>query len=413
MLYKYISDLLYRYECVIIPEFGGLLTKTISTKIDEKTNTFYPPTKQLGFNSQLIENDGLLANHIASVDKVPYETAVNFIKFEVSELKKKLESQNVRLDNIGVFSLNTEGKIIFEPDSDSNFLTDAFGLSSIVAPNVSREAHLEEEVVFDSISDVVSAEEIAVNQETLKRGISPFFKYAATLALLVTLIAVFSKQILKNNKLGETIAELEADQNTKINQRIQEATFEISSKLPDITIKVKNEQEIVANAVELLENNEEDNDEYLSDNTNTDENSREKIVLKQDRIDKALANQDNKANEIVKVETTTENNPALSNNTVESDNPDNNLVADETVETTSNTLTKRYHIIAGAFREPTNADKKVRQLKAKGYDAQKVGINKWQLTQVTFGSYTTKKEAQKALNEIRNTEAKDAWMLIK
>ncbi|MCK5537667.1 MAG: hypothetical protein KAI79_12630, partial [Bacteroidales bacterium] len=63
MLSKYIRDLLYRYECVIIPEFGGLLTKTISTKIDEETNTFYPPTKQLGFNSQLIENDGLLANH--------------------------------------------------------------------------------------------------------------------------------------------------------------------------------------------------------------------------------------------------------------------------------------------------------------------------------------------------------------
>ena len=412
MLYKYISDLLYRYECVIIPEFGGLLTKTISTKIDKETNTFFPPTKQLGFNSQLVENDGLLANHIASVDKVPYETAVNFIKFEVSELKKKLESQDVRLDNIGVFALNTEGKIIFEPDSDSNFLTDTFGLSSIVAPNVSREDYLEEEVVFGSISDVVSAEEIAVNHETLKRGISPFFKYAATLALLVTLIAVFSKQILKNNKLGETIAELEADQNTKINQRIQEATFEISNKLPDITIKVKNEQEIVANTEALLENNEEYNDENLSDNTNADENSREIIVLKQDRIDQALVNQADKETE--NSETTLEKNSKPTNSTIDPQvSDDNTLVANKARETVSNTLTKRYHIIAGAFREPANADKKVRQLKAKGYAAQKVGINKWQLTQVAFSSYTTKQEAQKALNKIRNTEAKDAWMLIK
>ncbi len=403
MLYKYISDLLYRYECVIIPEFGGLLTKTISTKIDKETNTFHPPTKQLGFNSQLVDNDGLLANHIASVDKVPYETAVNFIKFEVSELKKKLESQDVRLDNIGVFSLNDEEKVIFEPDLNSNFLTDTFGLSPFVSPNVIREEILEEEVSFDSISDIIAAEEIAVNTESLKQVISPYYKYAATLALLVTLIVVFSKQILKNNELGKTITELEMDQNTRINKRIQEATFEISSKLPDITIKVQNEQAIATNSEELPENNNEDNEENLH----------EKIVLKQDRIDKALANQENKVDETAKVETTIENDSEQINNTVNSQTIDNKLVTDRDLETASNTLIKRYHIIAGAFREPANADKKVRQLKAKGYDAQKVGINKWQLTQVAFGSYTTKKEAQKILNKIRITEAKDAWMLVK
>jgi len=79
----------------------------------------------------------------------------------------------------------------------------------------------------------------------------------------------------------------------------------------------------------------------------------------------------------------------------------------------SSSNTKKFHVVGGAFREVANANKKLEQLKAKGYDAQIVGKNKWQLTQVAFGSYTTKEEAQTALNDIRKTIAKDAWLLVK
>ena len=61
-LETYISDLLYRYECVIIPEFGAFLTQPVSAKVDISSNTFYPPKKVLSFNEQLKNNDGLLAN---------------------------------------------------------------------------------------------------------------------------------------------------------------------------------------------------------------------------------------------------------------------------------------------------------------------------------------------------------------
>ena len=44
-LETYISDLLYRYECVTIPEFGAFLTQRASATIDDATNTFYPPKK--------------------------------------------------------------------------------------------------------------------------------------------------------------------------------------------------------------------------------------------------------------------------------------------------------------------------------------------------------------------------------
>jgi len=63
---NYIKDLLYRYDCVIVPHFGGFVTNKTSAQIGEDSLTFYPPTKQVGFNVNLNHNDGLLANYIAS-----------------------------------------------------------------------------------------------------------------------------------------------------------------------------------------------------------------------------------------------------------------------------------------------------------------------------------------------------------
>ncbi len=48
-LETYISDLLYRYECVVVPEFGAFLTQRESAKIHESTNAFYPPKKVVVF----------------------------------------------------------------------------------------------------------------------------------------------------------------------------------------------------------------------------------------------------------------------------------------------------------------------------------------------------------------------------
>ena len=72
-LQTYISDLLYRYECVTVPEFGSFLTRQVSANVNESTNTFYPPKKTLSFNEQIQKNDGLLAHYIADVEKIPFQ----------------------------------------------------------------------------------------------------------------------------------------------------------------------------------------------------------------------------------------------------------------------------------------------------------------------------------------------------
>ena len=66
-LSQYISNLLYRYDCVVVPEFGAFLAHKIPAKIQENKNSFYPPSKRLSFNAQLQINDGVLANHISEI----------------------------------------------------------------------------------------------------------------------------------------------------------------------------------------------------------------------------------------------------------------------------------------------------------------------------------------------------------
>ena len=77
MVANYISDLLYRYECVVLPSFGAFLTQKFSAEIDTDTNLFLAPRKTISFNEQLKQNDGLLANHILTVEQLSYADALN------------------------------------------------------------------------------------------------------------------------------------------------------------------------------------------------------------------------------------------------------------------------------------------------------------------------------------------------
>jgi cell division protein FtsN len=72
-----------------------------------------------------------------------------------------------------------------------------------------------------------------------------------------------------------------------------------------------------------------------------------------------------------------------------------------------------FHVVAGAFRIEANCNKKLNQLKALGYNARKIGMNRYGLHQVVYESFETRKDAEKALFKIRKAQDRAAWMLIK
>ena len=306
-LETYISDLLYRYECVTIPDFGSFLTQNTSASIDETSNTFYAPKKMVSFNEQIQKNDGLLAHYIADIEKVPFEVANKKIAKRVKLLKSYLtQGETLTFKNIGEIVFNNEGKILFEPTYHLNYLTDSFGLSQFVSPAVTREVYKE---AVETIEKVIP---ITVTPE--KRKARPYLKYAAVALIALTLggLAVsnfYVNQIEEHNQLAQEEAAKQLD------TKIQQATFNLNP-LPAITLNVTKQ-------------------------------------------------------------------------------------------------TGNYHIVAGAFRVEENCDKKISQLKAEGFNARKIGVNKYGLHQVVYGSYETGKDALNAIREIRKNHNKDAWLLVK
>ena len=125
-----VSSLLLRHSCVIIPNFGGFVAKTISAKLDLDRGLFLAPSKQLLFNKNLLNNDGLLISEYASLNTIEYSKSQIEIEEFVLDLKTKLNSkQAVHIDRVGTLSYDLEGNLVFEQDRYFNLLLSSYGLT--------------------------------------------------------------------------------------------------------------------------------------------------------------------------------------------------------------------------------------------------------------------------------------------
>ena len=306
-LNQYISDLLYRYECVVVPKFGAFLSHHVSAQIQQDTNAFYPPKKRLSFNAQLQSNDGVLANHIANIEQITYDQALAKIAKQVGSIQSQLhKDKTVVLSHIGILNL-IDDKLVFEPSNDINYLTDSFGLSHFVSPAISRENLLK---VVEALED-----KAPIALSTKRHRNSTILKYAAV-AVLTLGLGGYLGSTAYMNQLEEQHIVAQQGANFALEQKIQEATFVVSTPLPAITLEVENS-------------------------------------------------------------------------------------------------VRNFHLVAGAFRIEANCDRKLRQLKRLGFNARKIGQNRYGLHQVVYDSYQTRKDAQRALYNIKRTQDPSAWMLIK
>ncbi len=257
----YISQLLYRYQCVIVPGFGAFLTEIQSAQLNEGLHSFYPPKKLVSFNSYLKNNDGLLANHLAQSEKISYDTAVSFIENQVFDWKSKLQDfGTINLKNVGDFSLNAEKNLVFTPSDSVNYLTESFGLTNYVSPAIKRE------VLQQVLEKQEEKEPIVLVPEGTKSN--PFLKYAAIFVLSASLLGAGG--VLGNNyyqqKIQEETLAVQTKVQKQVEQKIQDATFFISNPIPAVTLTVKDSKmpyHVVAGAFLKEENADIMYDELL------------------------------------------------------------------------------------------------------------------------------------------------------
>lgn len=319
-LAQYISDLLYRHDCVVIPGYGALLSRRVPAQHFESSHTIYPPKKGLSFNAQIQQNDGLLAQYIASVEHVPYADAVqkirNYVRFLDSEIDKKGQ---VTIHKVGRFTRNEEQSLQFTPMYVVNYLPEAFGLTA-------HETYAIDRTVVEQpleVPAVAAMEESITEDETpvipIYRDEEPqpkrraWLGYAAVGLLAIAALSYggfdqYNRVQANNQIVVEQLAK------EKKQELIQEASIAIPSPLPSIELEAT---------------------------------------------------------------------PQI----------------------------KNYHIVAGAFRNPANADKRVAQLKRKGIDASRIGVNKYGLHNVAFGSFVERNDAINELYRLRKLGYSSAWLL--
>ncbi len=315
-LTNYISDLLYRYECVIVPEFGAFLTHQLSANVDPVSHVFLPPRKEISFNEQLQQNDGLLANHIVVNEKCTYAEALvklaNFVRTTKSTL---IAGEKVNLPKIGHFSLNTDGKLQFLATTEVNYLTTSFGLQTTVKTPVLREVYKEEVLTLEEKAPIAF-----IPETREKRKKRPYLKYAAIAVVGLGMFGFFGKNYVATKQLEVAM------HNEKINLDATKMAYQKASFFDVNPIAVP------------------------------------EVILP-----------------ITVVKVTVGN----------------------------------YHIVAGAFRFEENADKKIAQLANQGFDAQKIGVNRYGLHQVVYASYEDRIEALKALRSVKRNYNTQAWLLVK
>jgi len=135
-----ISELLYKHDCVIVPNFGGFVSRHYSAGFNKGNNLLFPPAKHIIFNKNLIHNDGLLVTALMEKDAILFEEAAKRIedyRLYIQSLlgvKKRFE-----LPAIGLLYMDSENSLRFEAKADMNFLFDSFGFEPVMANELAIE----------------------------------------------------------------------------------------------------------------------------------------------------------------------------------------------------------------------------------------------------------------------------------
>jgi len=350
---KYVSELLFDYDCVIVPQLGGFVTNYKPAYFDKGIG--HPPSKELRFNKNLTKNDGLLSQSISNTeglsiqdaDAVLHETVENYL----SQLK---ETGRVQLKKVGVLFIDANNQLRFRPDTTTNYLRNSFGFESFeMPPEVAKEISAIAEKETKPEKETFREKEapvIPIAEPSYKKGI--YWVAAATLLPFVGMSIYLGMSTDFKSPTQITPAEL-----IPLNRSA-------SPKYAHREITMSEEE--------------------LEEETNYPDNT---LIFPFD----------------------------FETNEVDSLGVWINMssVPVEVLEEKPTANNGIYHIIGGCFGEKGNAEKFVSRLQSRGYNAHILDLNKG-LYRVKIESFD---DYEKALKELRSTRDNgtfpNAWLLKK
>jgi hypothetical protein len=350
-----ISELLFRHDCVIVPNFGGFVARNYSSSFSKGSNVLYPQSKHILFNKNLIHNDGLLISALMQKNNMSFLDATKQIEDYKDYIQSLLSAKKrFELTNIGLLYFDTENTLRFEAKTDVNFLLESFGFEPVIANELMIEP--EQQIVIKQFEDRKVVIEAARPQKksyakiaTLAVGIP------VTLAFL--LLAAYSKPMKPLLQSSFNPFYTPDKTYTPNKQNNNKAIF--------ITTIEKQPLLVDANGFATFKFSETGNVLVASVNDS-----------------------------IAKTDKTTVIKPVY----VASKN--------------DNTYSGKYQVVVGCFGVEENANKLVNELHLKNINAGISGINNKGLHIVSCGGFNTKENATILLSSVK-AEFPNAWVMSK
>lgn len=401
MVEKHIRTLLADHDCVIIPDFGGLIAQYAPARIHPVKHTFSPPSKRIAFNEKLKLNDGLLINTIAESRQVSVAESQQLVAAFVQKMQQQLDaSHRCELKGVGIFRHNAEKKIEFEYVESENYLNHSFGLPELVAKPV---------VLTESAALRTMFKERAAEQKQVKPGLRSRMKRytgiaASTLlgGMAVATLYFFSVQnnyslssLNPLDSLQQAIAFTDFPEEHAAEKPVQELLFTPEADFYQALAYAGAAPDIAADAPVLEEEPAfEETEEFLMPEESVSEPFSEKVAEKL-------------------IEASTEEAPgkiaaAVSETKIEK-------APIKPAEAGTNAIpakANRYYIISNAFSSLENAEKSKAELQQKGLPAKIImpgkGVN---LHRVSLMDFDTKEQALAKMYELEKNYGKTIWVL--
>lgn len=371
---KYISTLLYENDCVIIPGLGGFVSNYEPARIEGDRNRFIPPSKKILFNTRLTSNDGLLANHIAVSEGISYSKAMDLVHRFVDRCNKELENKKkVRFPGIGMLYKDANDKILFEQDTQVNYLPEAYGLSQFISPAIYRESSYRRFENKMKSSPVASA-----RRHKIVRGL----KWAA---VLIPIAAIATWSYLNFDKLEQKYEQY-AIYFQPLHEQVDNGEAGIEDHYEAAKDFAEKNGDLSVNTSSILPTN------------NNSKTLEAKTEAKNDKESIASADQPETKKD------RTPNSPQPDKTT--SSEPDK-------IQKQSNKTNYQYHIITGSFLDRSNATDHLRELKTYGFSARIAGESSNGYYRVSAIATKSKNEAVNKLRMIREEDFSNAWLLKK
>ena len=419
---KIINELLNTNARVIIPDFGAFIIKQKNPRL-------------VVFNEFLRYNDGLLIDYISASDKVEKSTAKAKVNRFVEEINQTLaRGEGFKIEGLGTLSRDDAGKLTFSektsasPDSQQKARKPAAtkDVSAKATPGTKPEQKKADEVKQVK-EEKTPKEEAAVKKEPADEKKEPVEKKKEpadekkkqteeTKSKEDEPVEItFEKEDIKPSGTGEEAKSKEKKisvtpiKTTGIREEPKKATQTVYSlnKPAEKTTRKNNSKQIFIWILLIVFVNAAIVAWFLFNDQITG-------IFKKDELRQHEMTTDTEAEQespVVEqvyepdVATETQTGTDLPQETEQEQEP---AVAEPATQPVMHDR-KEYYIVAGCFREESNADQLVADLRKRGFQAEKFG-KIGNLHAVSFSSFIDKSAALEELKKIRNTEQEGAWI---